>query len=184
MCVPPDSVPPIPKSGGAGPSRPLVLTSSDGTRLNAFEAYAAERSAVAVIVLPDVRGLFPFYTELALRFAEVGFDALAIDYFGRTAGLEPRGDDFDYKAHVPLLTHASVRADVAAAVAHLRAEDAARRIVTVGSVSVDPTRGSRPPTGSGWPAPSASTGTPGVIYQPEGVVSSNAWTGPNARFSP
>jgi carboxymethylenebutenolidase len=100
--------------------------------LNAFEAYAAERSAVAVIVLPDVRGLFPFYTELALRLAEAGFDALAIDYFGRTAGLEPRGDDFDYKAHVPLLTHASVRADVEAAVAHLQAEEAARRIATVG----------------------------------------------------
>lgn len=132
MCVPPDSVPPIPSSGGAGPSRPLVLTASDGNRFNAFEAFAAEPSGVGVIVLPDVRGLFPFYTELAIRFAEAGFDALAIDYFGRTAGLEARTDDFDYKAHVPLQTYASVRADAEGAVAHLRAGHPDRKIVTVG----------------------------------------------------
>jgi carboxymethylenebutenolidase len=114
------------------PSRPLVLTAADGNRFNAFEALAAAPSAVGVIVLPDVRGLFPFYTELALRFAEAGFDALAIDYFGRTAGLESRRDDFDYKAHVPLQTYASVRADVEAAVVHLRADNVGRRIVTVG----------------------------------------------------
>lgn len=132
MCVPPDSVPPIPVSGGSASSRPLVLTAADGNRFNAFEAIAAAPSAVGVIVLPDVRGLFPFYTELALRFAEAGFDALAIDYFGRTAGLEPRRDDFDYKAHVPLQTFASVRSDIEAAVTHLRADNVGRRIVTVG----------------------------------------------------
>ena len=37
-------------------------------------------------ILPDVRGLHPYYEELALRFAEHGIDALAIDWFGRTAG--------------------------------------------------------------------------------------------------
>jgi carboxymethylenebutenolidase len=110
----------------------LVLTASDGNRFNAFEAFAMEPAGVGVIVLPDVRGLFPFYTELALRFAEAGFDAVAIDYFGRTAGLEPRDETFDYKAHVPLQTHASVRADVEAAVAHLRAERPSRGIATVG----------------------------------------------------
>jgi carboxymethylenebutenolidase len=38
------------------------------------------------VILPDVRGLHPFYEELALRFAERGIDALAIDYFGRDGG--------------------------------------------------------------------------------------------------
>ena len=50
------------------------------------------------MILPDVRGLHPYYEELALRFAEHGIDALAIDYFGRTAGLGPRDPDFDYAA--------------------------------------------------------------------------------------
>jgi carboxymethylenebutenolidase len=38
------------------------------------------------VILPDVRGLYRFYEELALRFAERGYTALAFDYFGRTAG--------------------------------------------------------------------------------------------------
>ena len=38
------------------------------------------------MILPDVRGLYRFYEELALRFAERGIAAVAIDYFGRTAG--------------------------------------------------------------------------------------------------
>ena len=50
------------------------------------------RAAPAIVILPDVRGLHPYYEELALRFAEHGVDALAIDCFGRTAGAEPRGD--------------------------------------------------------------------------------------------
>ena len=53
-----------------------------------------------MIVLPDVRGLHPYYEELALRFAERGIDAIAIDYFGRTAGDRARGDDFEYMPHV------------------------------------------------------------------------------------
>ena len=48
-----------------------------------------------MLILPDVRGLFTFYEELALRFAEAGVAALAIDYFGRTAGTAARGADFD-----------------------------------------------------------------------------------------
>ena len=39
-----------------------------------------------IVVLPDVRGLHPFFEELALRFAEAGVHAVAIDYFSRTAG--------------------------------------------------------------------------------------------------
>ena len=53
-----------------------------------------------MLILPDVRGLHPFYEELALRFAEAGVEALAIDYFGRSAGLAPRDEEFDYMPHV------------------------------------------------------------------------------------
>ena len=52
------------------------------------------------MILPDVRGLYLFYEELALRFAEAGIDALAIDYFGRTAGVAKRDADFDHAPHV------------------------------------------------------------------------------------
>src|SRR5262249_53169414 len=75
----------------------------------------------------DVRGLYRFYEELALRFAERGHAAVAIDYFGRTAGIEKRGDDFEYMPHVQQLTGDGVQADVAAAVAWLREHQAQTR---------------------------------------------------------
>ena len=97
MCFDHDSRPPIaPIAGGALDSMPLVLTAADRNRFAAFRARASEPSGAGVVILPDVRGLHPYYEELALRFAEHGIDALALDWFGRTAGPEPRGDDFDY----------------------------------------------------------------------------------------
>src|SRR5205823_10975043 len=76
---------------------------------------------VGVVVLPDVRGLYRFYEEVALRFAELGIAAVAIDYFGRTAGVGKRGDDFEYMEHFAQTTPDGVQADVRAAVEHLRA---------------------------------------------------------------
>jgi carboxymethylenebutenolidase len=83
------------------------------------------------VVLPDVRGLYRFYEELALRFAERGYRAVAIDYFGRTAGVAKRGDDFEYREHVDQTTPAGIQADVRAAVDFLR-EQGCRSIFTVG----------------------------------------------------
>ena len=60
-------------------------------------------------ILPDVRGLYRFYEELALRFAERGYTAIAFDYFGRTAGVEKRDDDFEYMEHVKRTTAEGVR---------------------------------------------------------------------------
>jgi carboxymethylenebutenolidase len=74
------------------------------------------------MVLPDVRGLHPFYEDLARRFAEVGVHATAMHYFGRTAGLAERDEDFDFMSHVAELTPDGVGADTAAIVAHLRSE--------------------------------------------------------------
>ena len=72
------------------------------------------------MILPDIRGLYRFYEELALRFAERGHTAVAIDYFGRTAGVEKRGDDFEWQPHVQQTTAEGVQADTGAAVAWLR----------------------------------------------------------------
>ena len=133
MCVPPDSVPPIPRIEGASTnSRRVTLEADDGNRFNAFEVFGEQPSEMAVIVLPDVRGLFPFYEELAVRFAEVGYRSIAIDYFGRTAGMSDRDDDFDFMSHVGQMTQAGLTADVRAAVGHLRRDDPDRKVVTVG----------------------------------------------------
>jgi carboxymethylenebutenolidase len=71
------------------------------------------------VILPDVRGLYRFYEELALRFAEHGHRAVAFDYFGRTAGVAKRGEDFSYRGHVEATTQEGIQADVAAAAAYL-----------------------------------------------------------------
>lgn len=120
-------------SGGAGSGRRLVLTGADGNRLSAFESRAESSDAPGIVVLPDVRGLHPFYEELAVRFAEVGTHAVAIDYFGRTAGTGSRGDDFDHEPHADQVTDENIALDVAAAVAHLRsAEPGVNGVFTVG----------------------------------------------------
>jgi len=132
MCFDTDSLPPIPVlSGGALTHEDLVLEADGGTRFAAFAALPDETSDDGVVILPDVRGLYRFYEELALRFAERGHTAIAIDYFGRTAGVERRGDDFEYRPHVDQTTPKGVQADVAAAVARLR-ELGCKSIFTVG----------------------------------------------------
>jgi carboxymethylenebutenolidase len=132
MCFDLDSAPPIPAISGAAVSHDdLVLEASDGNSFAAFLATPEEPSGVGVVILPDVRGLYRFYEELALRFAERGYSALAFDYFGRTAGTEKRDDEFEYMPHVQQTTPDGVQADVAACVAHLRA-NGATAVFTVG----------------------------------------------------
>src|SRR5918992_5533322 len=132
MCFDHDSAPPVPRISGAAVSHDeLVLEATDGNRFAAFLATPDEPKGACVVVLPDVRGLYTFYEELALRFAERGHRALAIDYFGRTAGVEKRGDDFEYMPHVEQTTSEGIQSDVAAAVARLR-EEGCGAIVTVG----------------------------------------------------
>ena len=96
MCFDVDSTPPIlPISGAAVSHDDVVLEAADGNRLAAFLASPEEPARVGVVILPDVRGLYRFYEELALRFAERGYAALAFDYFGRTAGVEKRASRFE-----------------------------------------------------------------------------------------
>ena len=127
MCFELDSVPPIPPIRGAAASHDgLELESADDNRFAAFFAVPREPTGVGIVVLPDVRGLYRFYEELALRFAERGHAAVAIDYFGRTAGVAARGDDFEYAEHVAQTTAAGVQADVGAAAAFLRSDAGGR----------------------------------------------------------
>jgi carboxymethylenebutenolidase len=131
MCFDEDSVPPIPKlHGGSVAHRDLTLTADDGNTFAAFEATAD--SDLAIIVLPDVRGLYSFYEELALRFAEHGIDAVAVDYFGRTAGAHKRTGDWDYLPEVRATTLEGLTADVRAALEHLRINDPQRPVFVIG----------------------------------------------------
>ena len=132
MCFELDSLPPVPVIAGAAVSHEdLELEAADGTSFAAFHAAPDEPSNIGVVVLPDVRGLYRFYEELALRFAERGYRAVAIDYFGRTAGVAKRGEDFPYREHVEQTTPAGIQADIRAAVDFLR-EQGCRSIFTVG----------------------------------------------------
>jgi carboxymethylenebutenolidase len=132
VCFELDSTPPIPVIAGASVSHEdLVLEAKDGNRFAAFLATPEEPSANCVVILPDVRGLYRFYEELALRFAERGIAALALDYFGRTAGVGKRGDDFSHREHVDQTTAEGIRADVAAAIDELVSRGC-RAIFTVG----------------------------------------------------
>ena len=132
MCFELDSEPPIPVISGAAVSHDdLVLEAVDGNRFGAFLASPEERFEVGVVILPDVRGLYRFYEELALRFAERGYAALAFDYFGRTAGIAKREDDWDYMAEVQKTTPETVQLDVRASVEELERRGC-RKIFTVG----------------------------------------------------
>jgi carboxymethylenebutenolidase len=132
MCFDLDSSPPIPVISGAAVShRDLELEAADGNRFAAFYAEAEDPTGAGVLILPDVRGLYRFYEELALRFAERGVNALAFDYFGRTAGVSKRGDDFEYMPHTGATTREGIDADVRAGVEYLR-EQGSTSIFTVG----------------------------------------------------
>src|SRR3954463_3796338 len=128
MCHDPASRPPAPpRTGEVGDTGLTVLTAADGTRFSAAWALPADAASAAagVVVLPDIRGLHPYYVALAERFAEAGVPAVALDWFGRTAGLAGEtgvrtDDDFDFRAHVEQTTPAGIDTDLAASVEYLR----------------------------------------------------------------
>jgi carboxymethylenebutenolidase len=133
MCFDLDSQPPIdPIAGGALDHEELILEAADGNRFAAFRARASSPGGAGIVILPDVRGLYSFYEELALRFAEAGIDALAFDYFGRTAGASKRDAEFSYMEHVQRTQLASLRADVTAAATELRRDGRVRGLYTIG----------------------------------------------------
>ena len=135
MCYDDGARPPLPPiSGAAADAAAVTLTASDGAAVAAYAAQAASAGGPGIVILPDVRGLHPFFEELALRFAEAGVHAVAIDYFSRTAGVARRPDGFDFEPHLAQIRPEAVQADVAAAAAYLRTPGGggAKKIYTVG----------------------------------------------------
>jgi carboxymethylenebutenolidase len=135
MCFDTDARPPLPPiRGGALDARDLTLTSRDRTSFAAHAALAEQPSGAGIVIVPDVRGLAPYYEELTLRFAEAGVHAVAFDFYARTAGGEKRPDGFEYEPHVLQLDPEAVNDDVAAAVSFLRTPEggAPERLYSVG----------------------------------------------------
>ncbi len=132
MCFDTDALPPDPaRTGmGAGTER-TVLTADDGNRFAATIARTTAADPAGVVVLPDVRGLHPYYEALAERLADAGLHVVALDPYGRTAGAERRADGFEYAEHRAATTDEGFRADVRAAADALRALGATR-VLTVG----------------------------------------------------
>jgi carboxymethylenebutenolidase len=125
MCHDPDSRPPAPpRTGDVAERGTLTLTAADGTDFSAAVALPAEPARAGVVILPDVRGLHPYYVALAERFAQAGLAAVAFDYFGRSAGTcdgtGTRTADFEFKPHVDRTTDAGIDADLSAALSYLR----------------------------------------------------------------
>jgi carboxymethylenebutenolidase len=135
MCFDHDARPPLPPiRGGAVDGRDVELTSHDGTRFVGFAARAETSGGPGIVVIPDIRGLQPYYEELALRFAEAGVHAVAIDLYARTAGPAKRGEGFDHEPHARQTRHETATEDVATAAELLRSADGgeAARLFTVG----------------------------------------------------
>jgi carboxymethylenebutenolidase len=140
MCFDFDSSPPfVPAdrihwemAGGAG-AEIVTLESADGTEFAAGFAQCPDPvDDVGIIILPDPRGLYRFYIELAERFVTTGHHAVTIDYFGRTAGASVRDEEFDWAPHIPQTTAETIQLDISAARDHLRESADAKRFVTVG----------------------------------------------------
>lgn len=121
MCHSDDSRPPAPPASfGIAERRDHRLTAADGASCMAFTAVPAQPNQRAVVILPDVRGLHGYYRELAAQFADAGFLATAIDYYGRTADTDERDEGFEWQPHIARVGADTLAWDVAAAIAHLR----------------------------------------------------------------
>ncbi len=120
MCYDDNARPPIPPTpGNPAHGEDIVLTAADGNRFAAYAAHPSQPIGAQIVIYPDVRGLHQFYKELAMRFAEAGVNAVAIDYFGRTAGIGARDESFEFWPHVQQLQVENFFTDVKAALAYL-----------------------------------------------------------------
>jgi carboxymethylenebutenolidase len=121
MCHSDRSLAPFPPVRGTlGPVGDLELTARDGTRFLAYRAEPALPTRRGIVILPDVRGLHPFYKDLAARFAEAGLVAVAMDYYGRTAPSADRGDAFEWRSHLDRTTPETIALDARACLDHVK----------------------------------------------------------------
>ena len=121
MCFSSDQHPPLPpRSSEVGAHGPTELAARDGNRFRAYDATPVTRRGASLVLLPDIRGLHPYYTDLALAFATAGVDTVAMDPYGRTAGATARDDGFEFMPHAKALSSEEVLADSHAGAARLR----------------------------------------------------------------
>lgn len=121
MCFGPEAAPPVPsRSGLLAGSEQVTLLARDGAAPAATLARTTEQDAPGVVVLPDVRGLQPYYEQLAATFAAAGVHAVALDPYSRTAGTAHRDADFDHGPHRAAVTDRHLVDDAAAGAAALR----------------------------------------------------------------
>ena len=135
MCYTNEARPPLPPiMGGSTDEGDLVLIAADGNRFRASAARAATPSGAGVVVIPDPRGVHPFYKDLVRRFAQAGVDAVVIDYIDRTAGMSDRPENVDLRAVIGKTTPEGIAADVAAGIAYVRSKagGAVESVFTVG----------------------------------------------------
>src|SRR5260370_29211321 len=120
--------------GGSTDEDARVLNATDGNRFRASAARASMPPGAGVVVIPDPRGVHPFYKELVRRFAQAGMDSVVIDYIDRTAGMSERPENFDLRAAIGQTKPDAIAADVAAGIAHLRSPSggAVESVFTVG----------------------------------------------------
>lgn len=136
VCYDDSATPPSgPRSLTDAKSAQLTLRAADGARFAATHARPLDpgtASGVGVLLLPDNRGLRPFYDELATRLAGHGHQVMAIDYFGRSDGVNrDRADDFPLLEHLARLRRNELYADFAAGIAALRTGGCAA-VVSIG----------------------------------------------------
>jgi carboxymethylenebutenolidase len=121
MCHSDDSLPPPPPEPGPVLRHgALELQADDGNRFAAYEAVPETVRRGHLILLPDRRGLHPFYFRLTQAFAAAGFHTVAFDYYARTAGIGDRGEGFRWDEHFKHATPEHVLADARAVAGHLR----------------------------------------------------------------
>ena len=131
MCVPVNAVlPDLPLSGPMPSGERGFITASDGGRNAAYAVTPERANGTGILILPDVRGLFHFYERLACAVAAEGYYALAIDYFGRTTGLDPRGEDWDsWEEDMDATSPAQITLDLQAGLARLSEMGADRTFI-------------------------------------------------------
>ena len=138
MCFDPDSRPPIDCGELAVDTGTFRLGTAGGKSMAACFAVPSGIHAwdAGVVLLPDNRGVTPFYERLTECLASEGFPVLAIDYFAReegSAGMS--GSSTDMRAvmqRVADLTRDGCLEQVTAAAQFLRERSGVRKVMALG----------------------------------------------------
>ena len=116
MCFELDSAPADPADLGGAPvrSEDLVLEAADGTRFAAFAALPDEPArASASSSSRTSAGSTASTRSSRCASPSAATPRVAFDYFGRTAGVAKRDDEFPYMDHVAQTTPEGIQQDVA-----------------------------------------------------------------------